>query len=965
MAEVDPVILQLKADLDGYLNGLRRATTTVDQQLGRQEKRVAQLEQEFARASGSIKGHIASLAAALAGGFSAAKVIEMADAYTRFQNSLKVTGLEGDKLASVQKELLSIANQYGVALNSVGDVYGRAAQSADVLGASSESLLAMTRAISASLKVMPADAGAVAGAMTQLGQALASPRVQAEEFNSLVDVLTPLMQQAAKHIDGAGGSLAGLKQKLKDTKGEGVSNIALFNAITASMADMEKQAAKADMTISGAFTSLSNSLETYVGHTDRANGASAMMVAGIKGLADNIDTIIPTLATIAAMVGVKYVASALAAAGASVVKAAADVRATQTAAALAVAQAEVAGMMNAEAIAAARAAEAVTGLGVAQGVAMRGGSALAAAMGGPWGIALAALGAALVYISIKTNEVTPATKAYQVALDQSALSSKNAADLALKLSSAHGKARDAAMAAARESRKLAEQNLATAKTDMLAAKAALEKAKAYIAAMDAGALTGAETSNSVLLDQEGQAQANMRAADARIKNYEAQITQLTAAINAAEKPAPAGAGAGDKAKKKSGPTAAELADKHAEEMERLRQEQLRAEMDITTDAGQRASISRELLDAEYRERRKQIELTAARESRQNPKLAAQINAQRDEQIAALNKLYGTSGLDKNGNIVVSGKPTPMRQAIKNDETRQLEQEAADLARAQYDAQRDALQQQLDLADSTQERRRLAIKLADLEYQYLLSVQDAILASTTATAAEKARAQIARDALVSQQSGKRTAAERSAESPLAAYARGLNKSGGAISDQVEGYVVDELNHVRDGITSALTKAIGTDDPLVTGLINMLIEQVLLKPIANALSQANSGGGDFLSGIGSFVTSIFGRASGGSVQAGQTYRVNEASSSGRVEYFRPDVSGEIIPLGRVNAANARGGSGGRVFNISVDARNSVTPSGFANQLSQQILAQAQSMDVETGKAVTRNVPSRMNGYQRDGY
>jgi hypothetical protein len=37
------------------------------------------------------------------------------------------------------------------------------------------------------------------------------------------------------------------------------------------------------------------------------------------------------------------------------------------------------------------------------------------------------------------------------------------------------------------------------------------------------------------------------------------------------------------------------------------------------------------------------------------------------------------------------------------------------------------------------------------------------------------------------------------------------------------------------------------------------------------------------------------------------VNEGAGAGRVEAFRPDVSGQIIPLGRMNAMRD-GGSGG---------------------------------------------------------
>jgi hypothetical protein len=42
-----------------------------------------------------------------------------------------------------------------------------------------------------------------------------------------------------------------------------------------------------------------------------------------------------------------------------------------------------------------------------------------------------------------------------------------------------------------------------------------------------------------------------------------------------------------------------------------------------------------------------------------------------------------------------------------------------------------------------------------------------------------------------------------------------------------------------------------------------------------------------------------------------------------------------------ALTRSGGGNRVFNVNVDARNSVTPTGFAQQLSAAILQQAAQM------------------------
>lgn len=50
--------------------------------------------------------------------------------------------------------------------------------------------------------------------------------------------------------------------------------------------------------------------------------------------------------------------------------------------------------------------------------------------------------------------------------------------------------------------------------------------------------------------------------------------------------------------------------------------------------------------------------------------------------------------------------------------------------------------------------------------------------------------------------------------------------------------------------------------------------------------------------------FGRASGGHVSAGQLVRVNEGASPGNVEGWRPQGSGDVIPLGRMKAARGGG-------------------------------------------------------------
>jgi tape measure domain-containing protein len=235
-------------------------------------------------------------------------------------------------------------------------------------------------------------------------------------------------------------------------------------------------------------------------------------------------------------------------------------------------------------------------------------------------------------------------------------------------------------------------------------------------------------------------------------------------------------------------------------------------------------------------------------------------------------------------------------------------DALDVAQAGFKNEQDILRAQEGLTDIRKERREVELRLVDLAYEQEQVDLKGVLASKEANEAQK---KIARDrlALLPELRGyDRAKVAQDNESPLQGYARKLGETD--IGDQVEGYVVDELQHVQDGISSALQKAIGTKDPLITGLLNLFIQQVIMKPLADALAGAAGGesGGGVLGSLISAGASLFGgaRASGGRVNAGSLYRVNEAAGAGRVEGFMPDQSGTIIPLGRMNAASRGGGT-----------------------------------------------------------
>ena len=95
-------------------------------------------------------------------------------------------------------------------------------------------------------------------------------------------------------------------------------------------------------------------------------------------------------------------------------------------------------------------------------------------------------------------------------------------------------------------------------------------------------------------------------------------------------------------------------------------------------------------------------------------------------------------------------------------------------------------------------------------------------------------------------------------------------------------------------------------LAKRLADMALQATFLGsgPLADLFGTAPAAGSNKFGGIfGAFANAIFGRASGGSVNAGQVYRVNERGT----ELFRPNTGGAVVPIGAgMNAA--MGGNGG---------------------------------------------------------
>ncbi len=924
MATADEVIVEFEAKVGKYEADLRRSAATFDRTTGAQQKQMIALERQISASSGRIGNAFKGLAAL----FGAQQVAGLSDSYTRLQNSLKVAGLEGENLADVQSRLLDLGGRYGVNINTLADLYGNLSQVSGELGASQAQVLQINEAVAQSLIVTGKSSTEASGAVLGLVQAFGNGKLQAEEWAQINEGgLRPLLEAAAAS-DKYGGSVQKLRKAVYDGK---VTSQEFFQAILAGADVVGGKAANATLTLEGAYTSLNNRLIEYVGSAAASSGVATAAAKGMQLLADNLDTVATALAVIAIAMGVRYVGAAGKAAAASIALSAANTRAALTAEAMTGATYQSNAALLGHSAAARVATASVTGLSVAQGLAVRSGGALLALIGGPLGAAVLALGGGILYLNSRLSEASEraerlAKSAAKTAaeadrmekrLRDAGIAVKGTGDAALKAAQDMDVFTKSMIDGIVRMQQLAQQAEVTRLAVLGAERAqlrqdlrSLDRDKNTRAAIATGGNVPLVDGRGVMRDTASEAaqRRDIMQQDADIvRQMQAIVTGMANNVNVLDEAVTTTATAvaeEKKDKKDKGPKPYERSAEAAErELARLRIEALQSQLALVDTIEERTQLQKDILREERAQRVADVQ--------ENKDLTA---VQRQAALEAIDKLYGSGSGDAGGIVTSAGL---YQRELALEEGREILRREQDIADERFRAEQDILRNQYDLADSSAERKRLALASIDLEERYQRAQLQAIIDLEGANSADGLRAQAALDGLEASSASRRRIAERSNQSPLEAYRDRLDRDEGEMSDLVESYVVDELDHVRDGIRGAIEDRLGIKDPLIGGLLNLLIEDLLIKPALDALRDAKSGGGGGLGSLVKGIGSLFGggRAIGGPVKAGTPYMVGE---SGR-EMFVPQQSGVIVPNHRLS-----GNSTPTVINQSftLDARGGIT-------------------------------------------
>ncbi|MPR62766.1 phage tail tape measure protein [Ochrobactrum intermedium] len=284
--DLETLVVQLSADFKSFERSMARANGITNRQFNAIEKRARQMNKNldaiFARSFSGLVAPLGGIGAALG----TREILRYADAWTSAKNSLAVAGVVGDEQKKVLDQLYQSAQANAAPITALTDLYGKAAQASDNLGASQADMLKFSDGVAVALRVAGTSASQASGALTQLGQLLGQARVQAEEFNSVNEGARPILMAVANGLDAAGGSVSKLKTLVTDGK---VSGQQFFQAFLKGLPTIQAMAANATQTIEQGITKVNNAFTKYIGETDESLSASQRLVQALNSLADNFD----------------------------------------------------------------------------------------------------------------------------------------------------------------------------------------------------------------------------------------------------------------------------------------------------------------------------------------------------------------------------------------------------------------------------------------------------------------------------------------------------------------------------------------------------------------------------------------------------------------------------------------------------------------------------------------------------
>lgn len=283
---------------------------------------------------------------------------------------------------------------------------------------------------------------------------------------------------------------------------------------------------------------------------------------------------------------------------------------------------------------------------------------------------------------------------------------------------------------------------------------------------------------------------------------------------------------------------------------------------------------------------------------------------------ALDKIAADTELSEAQKAELSAAETRLADAeiaaIEFAKRTELERDAQAMADERFTSESEALQIQLELADTEAERKAIALRMLEAEEAYLRSRLMAVIFSDTANEAERQRAEVALEAIRSTSADRRAATARANETTIERYLREVNQTPAQINEALDGITMDGLDSLNAGLADAIMGAntLGdvfsrVADQIIADLLRIAIQQTIIRPLAEGLfGGGGGGGGGLLSAFAGFF------ADGGRIATGQFGVVGE--NGPELAFAGP---GGVDIVSNSDSRKMMEGAGGGGVNVSI--------------------------------------------------
>ena len=238
-------------------------------------------------AANMIKSSLAGVSAAML----VKEFISMADSVASMDARLKLATKTQEDFNTARQAAYDISQRNLTSIDSTAKVISRLNPIVEKMGGNINYTTAVSEALGAALRVSGASTQEASSVMIQFSQAMSSGALRGEEFNSISENGSRVMDALSNQLGKGRGELRAMAADGKLTAD------VVGNALVKELQKLKAEAAAMPLTVSGAWQRMQNDLALYVDGVNKAYGVTKIITDVMEFFRKNLDGVTSALST--------------------------------------------------------------------------------------------------------------------------------------------------------------------------------------------------------------------------------------------------------------------------------------------------------------------------------------------------------------------------------------------------------------------------------------------------------------------------------------------------------------------------------------------------------------------------------------------------------------------------------------------------------------------------------------------